>query len=106
MLASVNLPGWVRAAEQILERTVGGSAVDDDDRRHTYELANWLKAGQRMVVHLAHLRIDHKLRSGEKKGITIGRSASCSFSSNRLARAGAVLDHNRRTLRSAYLLRQ
>src|SRR5262249_46282404 len=45
-----------RRVEPIGERTVGRFMVDDDDYRRAYELANWLEAGQRVVVELSQIR--------------------------------------------------
>src|SRR6516165_10907110 len=49
-----------RRVEPIGERTVGRFTVDDDDDRRAYELANWLEAGQRIVVQLSQMRGDQK----------------------------------------------
>src|SRR5258705_9544027 len=49
-----------RRIKQIGERAIRGSAIDDDECRRTYEVANRLKAGQWMVVQLSQLRIDDK----------------------------------------------
>src|SRR6516164_4693377 len=49
-----------RRVEPISERTVGRFTVDDDDYRRTRESANWLEAGQRIVVQLSQMRGDKK----------------------------------------------
>src|SRR5262249_32499484 len=49
-----------RRVEPIGERTIGRFTVDDDDYRRAYELANWLEAGQRIVVQLSQMRGDKK----------------------------------------------
>jgi hypothetical protein len=49
-----------RRVEPIGERAVGRFTVDDDDYRRTHELANWLEAGQRIVVQLSQMRGDKK----------------------------------------------
>src|SRR5262249_33917246 len=49
-----------RRVEPIGERAGGGVTADDDRYRRAYELANWLEAGQRIVVQLSQMRGDKK----------------------------------------------
>ena len=71
-----------------------------------HEVANRLKADQRIVVQLFQKRIDEKRISIYQQSVPIRRCARRSFRSDCSARPWAVVDYNGRPLRSADLLGQ
>jgi hypothetical protein len=63
------------SAQQIGERTIGGCAVHDEDRRRLHQEADRLEAGDRVVACLSHLRIDEIGIGGHQQGGAVGRGA-------------------------------
>jgi hypothetical protein len=84
---------------------IGGRTVHDEDRRRLHQEADRLEAGDRVVACLSHLRIDEIGICSHQQGGAIGRGARYGFGSDHSARAWAVLDHHRHTLRTTDLLR-
>src|SRR6266446_6037617 len=64
-----------RCIKEIAERAVRRSAIDDDKRRRTYQVANRLKAGQWMIVRLSQLRADDKRNRRHEERAAIGPGA-------------------------------
>src|ERR1700730_8213302 len=88
------------------EREVGRSTVDDDDYRRSRALANWLEAGERIVVQLSHMRRDKKCGRSAQQGAAVGCGAGYSFGSDDCARTRAVLGKYGDALSTTDLLAQ
>lgn len=93
-----------RRLEQIGERVVGRRRGHDDEGRRVCQLANRLEAPQRIIAHLAQVRVDDERIGREQERVSIGRGACGCFRADNLARPRAVVDHDGHSLRSPDLL--
>jgi hypothetical protein len=90
----------------VVEGAVRRIAVDDDQIRRAHEVADRLEARDRIVVHLAQVRIDDDRVAVDHQRVTVGRGARDRLIGDRGAATGAVLDDHRRPVRLVDLFAQ
>ena len=94
-----------RRVEKVGEHAIRRCTVDDDERGRTHEMADRLEALERIVVQLSHVGADNQIWRVDEQGIAVGRGARHGLGSDHGARSCAILDHDRRRLRAADLVR-
>jgi hypothetical protein len=98
---------WLGACrgDQIVQRAVWRRAQDNEDHRRRREIADRFETPRWIIVRSPQGRIgDERIRHQQNR-MTIRLGALDRFGSNHGAAARAILDHHRRSLRAADLLR-
>jgi hypothetical protein len=96
----------VRRGDELADCFVGRCAVDDEDHRRSGQIANRLKARDRIVIRLSQNRIDDDRIRRHHDRIAVGRGARRQLVSDRSAGARVVFDDHGLVVRFADLLAQ